>query len=217
MLCAAEAIGESCNCWFAQAIVECLSPAECQELLLQLGWTVNGERTDGVSTTAGGTEFSSCWIELSDRWDFTTIWSLIGETKCRVTPVWMAELAANYACTGTNIVCMEPSYFQDISVESTRFNSIAETLIRASDIWKEGYQKSTVYQGDSYIVAKTGTYETSVDDAICLQKNFFGANDHIAFFVSIENYKTAAGGVIDVLPQDVATYMLQRIEASEGE
>ena len=85
----ANALGRSCNCWFAQAI-EQLAPAQAAADLKEMGCQVNGNEL----STLGAIPRSSTCVTLGTAWDFDSVWSLIGQGATLVSPIDMAVLAA---------------------------------------------------------------------------------------------------------------------------
>lgn len=211
---ASRAIGVSCNCFFSQAVHEHLRPDRVIEVLLRLGWNVNGVTLNNVKSTSE-TEISGVYVSPGAisinpaGWDFSSIWSLIGETTVIVSPSWMAEFGA-VAVAGAGV--RVPRFRSDESpISRNRWQPYLEAITTAGEIWQRGYDDVIGDSISAHLTAgKTGTFELGGGN---VQKTYLGVSRdfHTAFFLTIENYRV---GEVEkeVDGQDVARSFLALLE-----
>ena len=173
-----EAIGLSCNSFFAQAVVEHLDPKKVAERLREMGWNVN--ETGRTMVAVSSISINDSTIELNETWDFTSIWSMLGETEVTVSPVHLTTLAASYVIDSPAM----PRFRLDEEVMyDTRFEPGSE----AKKMWRMGFEEWMQPRFDeSLSLGKTGLYE--FDDGT-VTATFLGVHEEssTAFFISVED------------------------------
>ena len=205
----ANALGRSCNCWFAQAI-EQLDPAQAAADLKEMGCQVNGNEL----STLGAIPRSSTCVTLGTAWDFDSVWSLIGQGATLVSPIDMAVLAGQCAAGGGAAL---PRLLAGQETELSRFGqSHPELFQRLGALWRQAY-------GDCYPVedysgaitaAKTGTADELGAEGERTQKLLCGCSQelHTAFYVVIENAQTG-DDALEVTTAEVANRLMELLSA----
>ncbi len=159
-----KALGVSCNCWFAQAI-ECLDVQRAAAVLRELGWCVNGE--GGGSAALGRLNLYDCTVELHDRWDFPSVWTLIGLDAGLVSPVWMMEFVGALAAGDA---AAQPRLMRHELPQTTAYASAcAEELAAVSALWDDAYEGWYAADGawhEDITCAKTGTVDQKTGDLL---------------------------------------------------
>ena len=201
------ALGKSCNCFFAQAI-ECLDPVQAARDLISLGFFVN----ESGSASLGQLSRSGSTVNLSDAWDFSSVFSLIGQDATLVSPIDMAEIAAQYATGGK---AAAPRLMLNDAQTAVVFSPNQEETFSALDrLWRSAYSE---HYGSAYsdliTAAKTGTCDELGSDNRT-QKLLCGYSEplHTAFYIVIENAVTA-DGKLAVSTADIANMLLQQIQS----
>lgn len=87
----AEAIGESCNIYFAQ-LIEDMDLSAALDTIEKMGFSVNGE--DKQRALLDGITLATSSVEVRTTTAFQDIWGLIGQGNSQVNPVLMAQIAA---------------------------------------------------------------------------------------------------------------------------
>lgn len=205
-----QALGTSCNCFFAQ-LIETMDLVQAAADLRELGFSVNGEpvcRTllagsnDPIDLLGRG----SSSITLHQIHDFSTVWSLVGETSPTVSPIeftWLiGSIAAGKPVPFPHLSADTQASPLPLFPEKTKKDTALETV---SFLWHEAYE---THYGDEYhpriTVAKTGTTE---DNKGNLSKRLVGLiDDRVAFFITIENYRTGTSQ-LNVLPVHIANLL----------
>lgn len=198
------AIGQSCNCWFAQAIRQ-LDMEQAKETLRTLGFRVNGE---GSESSIGKLPISPSSVELGDTWDFHSIWSLIGQDSALTSPLQMVTLAGNYV-TGGNAAL--PRLTTDEVLTSYDYSgTLCSAFKQAHRIWKEGF--TYYYPVQSYGMfsqAKTGTADglgiehNETHKLLCAVSEEY----HTVIYVVNENYLEN-----NMMPCEIASFTLNAIK-----
>lgn len=197
------AIGQSCNCWFAQSI-ELLNQEQVAEDLAEMGWTVNGT---GMSSL-GAVPRSTSSVKLNGVWDFESVWGLIGQGASLVSPIDMAVLAGEYA-TGGNAVL--PRLLSNEETSAFGFGQEHQELLQQlRQLWVDGFQENyPLEQYDPRITAaKTGTADELGADGSRTQKTLCGYSDatHTAFYLIVENAQN-----LETTTAEIANYLISLI------
>ena len=157
-----KALGVSCNCWFAQAI-EGLDVQRAAAVLRDLGWCVNGE--GGGSAALGRLSLYDCTVTLHERWDFPSVWTLIGLDAGLVSPVWMMEFVGALAAGDAAV---QPRLMRHELTEATPYAAAyAGELAAVSALWDDAYEGWYASDGawhEDITCAKTGTVDQQVGD-----------------------------------------------------
>lgn len=203
---ASQAVGASCNCWFAQAIYEHLDAGRVYDILTSLGWSVNGSKTEKplgkVFTSPGSVKLNL------DNWDYSSIWSLIGETTVEVSPSWMAGYVASAIARKSAIPCFAES---EKGATNPLWDTYSESIAVAGSVWRHGYEQiAAMDYPDDLSSGKTGTYEFADDRT---QKTYVGVSEalRIAFFFTMENYEDG-GRILDVKQKEIVETLLREVE-----
>lgn len=185
-----DAIGRSCNCWFAQAI-EKLNLTIAVKTLKEIGFDTNGKPHDkyiGKLKRAG----SVTNINTVDNANFKNVWDLIGLIDTRINPIDMLRVIGCYA-TGGN--AFEPRILINDSKEKISFGILNQKKFdKALEIWKKGFAEkySITYKNlnENITVAKTGTNDNVNGKGTQEQKLLCGYSkkERIAFFIEYQNY-----------------------------
>lgn len=206
-----DALGVSCNCFFAQAVEEHLDWEQAQALLRQMGVVVNGGGEG--EHHLGRLERDASRMTLGeDR--FSDVWSLLGEGKNSASPVDMVQWCAAVANGGSVTL---PRLTENEPREERRFFS-AEAAGRVYEQWKAAYAHN--YSGKGYdkpiTVAKTGTDQ--VDSKGNEAYTLVGCSEELdtAFFIRINNAVTKNGQkTLNKRPADVAKVLLKAVQAQQ--
>lgn len=192
-----QAIGVSCNCWFAQAIHQHLMKngivkESVKETLRDLGYLVQDDDSDssGKKTVSiGKMKRSRSQIHLLSSDPFSTYWNLIGQTTLMMSPIDMVQLAGLYANGGSTPKA------KLIAEEETKMLNLkkayGDEFKRSLKTWKKAYSMkygSTYKELTSDItVAKTGTTQISADGDI--RRTLLGISEtkKVAFYIIFNN------------------------------
>lgn len=206
-----DALGVSCNCFFAQAIEEHLDWEQAQALLRQMGVVVNGEGEG--EHHLGRLERDASRMTLSEGEDaFSDVWSLLGEGKNSASPVDMVQWCAAIVNGGG---AAKLRLTEGEQPEERRFFS-AEAAERVYEQWKAAYARYYSDRGyDKRItVAKTGTDQ--VDSKGNEAYTLMGYSEELdtAFFIRINNAVTKNGQkTLKKRPADLARVLLKAVQA----
>ena len=206
-----DALGVSCNCFFAQAIEEHLDWAQAEALLREMGCIVNGEGTG--EQLLGRLERDASRVTLGED-AFSDVWSLLGEGKNSASPVDMVQWCAAVVNGGS---VTRPRLTQSEKREERRFFSAgaAEQVYRQ---WKAAYAHNYGDKGcDSCItVAKTGTDQVDSKDNEAYTLMGYSEELDTAFFIRINNAVTENGQKkLNKRPVDVANVLLEAVQAQQ--
>lgn len=202
-----KALGVSCNCWFSQAI-EYLDMQRAAAVLRDLGWCVNGE--GGGSAALGRLNLYDCTLTLHDRWDFSSVWSLIGLDAGLVSPVWMMEFVGALAAGDAAV---QPRLMRSELTQTTAYAAAyAEELAAVNILWKEAYggwyAEDSAWHED-ITCAKTGTVDQQAGD-IGHDKRLAGYSEKYGVAFYIVTYgadknatKTLSTALMDALAETV--------------
>lgn len=199
-----EALGYSCNCWFAQAI-ELLDLAQVYADLEEMGYQVNSSALSSL----GNIPRSSTCVTLGKTWNFESVWSLIGQSSTLVSPIDMAVLAAQCAANGAAAL---PRLLTCQDTETSEFGE-NHLFQRLGELWREAYEE---YYPENYstliTAAKTGTADKLGTDGERTQKTLIGYSDelHTAFYIVIEN---AQETILNTTTTDIANYLMELLSA----
>lgn len=203
----AEAIGCSCNCFFAQ-LIEQLDFAQAAQTLENLGVLIN----QTGYTFLGQIRRAQSYVIFSDGMTptFNGVFQLIGQDSGLMSPIDMAYFAALFATRGE---AYAPRLLTQDQPEQLAFAvQHADTFARVYALWQEGYQ--TAYKGYSDLIttAKTGTVSGLGPDnrrqrTLCLWSEPL----QTAAFIVLENYDDCG-----VSLQEAANYLVEQIERIEA-
>ncbi len=209
-----NAIGYSCNSYFAQLITE-LDLDKSLKTLKELGFTVNGateneEVLDGLSKTVSS-------VSITNTASFKNVWGLIGQGRTEVNPIDMARFAAAVVNEGKTA---QPYIISSVTnpnkedqviyqAQTETINLLSEkTAKKTASYWKEGidpYYYSNQGMSERIDYAKTGTAEQGDGNE---DKLLIGVIEDAktAFFIVIEDCAggpapmTIANKLADLLP-----------------
>lgn len=207
-----EALGYSCNCFFA-ALAQSLDINMVKADLRELGFLVDENGTGERPTLAETGDLfrvlpkDQCYIQLGDQWDFSGLFSMIGQTSISINPCLFTEIIAGIA-DGDNTpasACFESADVRVLFPDHPDQDALELTR----DIWTEAFSS---YYGDEYNslgIAKTGTTQIELPNGgMRIQKNLAGMVDTCAFYVVYENYQTSEG-TLNSLPVDAANLLAE--------
>ncbi len=202
------ALGQSCNCWFAQ-LVERLNLEQAQENLKEMGFLIN----ESGSTKLGQLPRDCSRLTLEEAPGFHTVWNLIGQDDALVSPLDMVTLAAMYATEGTGVL---PRLLTGDQAVSCGYGLAHREVFSAlHEIWTRAFQEN--YHLDQYSsvisVTKTGTCDKLGAEANRTQKLLCGYSQelHIAFYIVLENYEDGSS-TLDVQASDAANQLMKEIQ-----
>lgn len=201
----ANALGRSCNCWFAQAI-ELLNPAQAAADLEEMGFN--------ELSALGAIPRSSTCVTLGTAWDFDSVWSLIGQGATLVSPIDMAVLAGQCAAGGGAAL---PRLLAGQETELSLFGqSHPELFQRLGALWRQAYGDCYPVEDYSGVItaAKTGTADELGADGERTQKLLCGCSEelHVAFYIVIENAQTG-DDALEVTTAEVANRLMELLSA----
>ncbi len=204
-----NALGLSCNCFFAQAI-ELLDPAQAAADLEEMGFQVNGNELSAL----GAIPRSGTCVTLGTAWDFDSVWSLIGQGATLVSPIDMAVLAGQCAADGGAAL---PRLLTGQETELSRFGqSHPELFQRLGALWRQAYGECYPLENYSGAItaAKTGTADELGADAERTQKLLCGYSEelHAAFYIVIENAQTGEDA-LEVTTAETANHLMELLSA----
>lgn len=208
-----DALGVSCNCFFAQAIEEHLNWDQTAELMQGLGIQVNGagkgehrlgqlERNGSTAALSGGEKL------------FSDVWSLLGEGKTSTSPVDMVQWCAAIVNEGSVV---EPCLVKAERRDKVRYFGVS-TAQRVYEQWKSAYENNYDHKiySDLITVAKTGTDQ--VDSKGNEAYTLVGYSEELdtAFYIRINNAVTQDGkNKLKKRPVDVAKVLLRSIQGQQ--
>ncbi|MDO4489828.1 MAG: penicillin-binding transpeptidase domain-containing protein [Lachnospiraceae bacterium] len=201
------ALGDSCNCFFAQAI-QLLDWDTVAADLCRLGFAVNAP--EEVHRQTGKLVYRSSETAISGRNDFNSIFGLIGQGETLVSPLHMVQLTSAIAGAGEAV---DPFLVQgDRGMEPLQlWEADREAFRRCREIWEkafaEYYQPGIVYP-EALVAAKTGTAQIG---GLAQKKLLSGYTADVAFYIVIHNYITADGIKLSVTPVEIAEKMLEDV------
>ncbi len=208
-----KALGYSCNCFFA-ALAQSLDITMVKADLRELGFLVDENGTGERLTLAETGDLfrvlpkDQCYIQLGDQWDFSGLFSMIGQTSISINPCLFTEIIAGIA-EGDNTPASACFEYADVRVLFPDHpDQTALDLTR--DIWAKAFSS---YYGDEFgsflRIAKTGTTQIEQPDGgMRIQKNLTGIVDTCVFYIVYENYQTSEG-TLDSLPVDAAKLLAE--------
>ena len=199
-----EAIGKSCNCYFAQLIMS-LDLDESLELLNQLGFSVNNKKLPTVKMDELSRKNSA--VEMTNLSSFNNIWGLIGQGKSRVNPIHMAQVAAAVvnggkaaephfitSITNPNKTKPEEQIIHTATTKYTEFMS-PELAEDTAEYWKKAVDNHYDLKGmsDRITYAKTGTAQVEINGRLRENKLLLGVieSSKTAFYIVVENSSSA--------------------------
>ena len=204
-----EALGKSCNCYFAQLVEKNLDLDQAKADLQRMGFVLDEESNAG---TLGLLNCKKPTTEISEKADFDTVWAFLGQGKTMVNPIFMCQFAGEIA--GDNEAMVPRLIMNEEPVESMLCD-IADTGV-LKILWENAFQDFYASNRYSSLItaAKTGTAQL---DQKREQKTLMGysQNLNVAFYVVVENYQDSMGNKLNILPVDVANYMLECTNAVE--
>ena len=197
-----EALGKSCNCYFAQLVEKKLDLEQAKEDLKRLGFCLDEE-------SSGNLGLLSCKkssTKLTNKKEFDTVWAFLGQGMTMVNPVYMCQIAGVVAEYQNAKV---PHLCSDENVMNSKIPELID-MKKIATLWESAFQ--THYDMDIYgndiTAAKTGTAQLSQGRE---QKTLMGyaREKKVAFYIVVENYLDTDGNSLKVLPVDVAKHLLQ--------
>lgn len=167
-----DAIGQSCNCFYAQ-LIACLDLDKALETLGNLGFSVNG--SDVENTMVDGLIAENSSTNITNTASFKNIWGLIGQGHSEVNAVTMARIAAAVVNGGKAATpyllssVINPNRNDRVIHKATTETDTlmsAQTADTTAALWKEGVDN--VYYSirglsERIDYAKTGTAEQGDD------------------------------------------------------
>ena len=202
------ALGQSCNCWFAQ-LVEQLDLDQAKATLKEMGFEIN----HSGSTSLGRLPRSCSQLTIDNKPVFSTVWNLIGQDSALVSPLDMVTLAGLYASGGT---ALQPRLTAEEPAESYEYGQAhGEEFETLRTLWRQAYTENYNLAGYSSLIsaAKTGTCDKLGTEANRTQKLLCGYSEelHVAFYVVLENYREG-DSVLDIQAVDAANELMNQIQ-----
>lgn len=198
----AEAIGASCNCFFAQ-LIEQLDYTQAADALSKLGVLVN----ETGYTTLGKIrrEKSNVFFSEDMSATFNNVFQLIGQDSGRMSPIDMAFYTALYATSGKAFAPRLLIQDEQLRLEYGVYRS--ELFEQVYDLWQEGYTEAYTGYSELISAAKTGTVSGLGSNnrrqrTLCLWSEPL----QMAAFIVIENYDTSNAKL-----NDAANYLVDQI------
>lgn len=160
-----DAIGLSCNTYMA-ALIQQLDTAKAQETLRELGFLLNGEKSDLRGSVSDLTYLYSRTTFTSNR-EFNSVWGLIGQGETLVNPLHMLTIVGAIAGGGQTaapylverIGTEEDVYFQaEDAGTMTLIDS--QTAAAVATHWRNATQKH-YNVSERFTMLKTGTAQVS--------------------------------------------------------
>lgn len=208
-----DALGTSCNCFFAQAVEEHLDWEQAGALLRSLGCRVNSEG-EGLRYL-GRLERDASQMTLGED-AFSDVWSLLGEGKNRVSPLDMVQWCGAAVNGGS---AAQAHLVEGESGDRVQYFS-AETARRVCEQWKAAYEQNydkTIYP-DSLSAAKTGTDQVDSRGNEALTLLGWSEELDTVFFIRVNNAVTKDGkDKLEAKPVDVARVLLEALGKEKGE
>ncbi len=203
------ALGQSCNCWFAQ-LVEILDLEQAKETLAEMGFLVNESGT----TLLGQVPRSCTSLTLDDVANFSTVWNLMGQDSALVSPLDMVTLAAMYATGGTAV---QPRLLTTDSAVNCGYGlAHPEVFTQLHQIWMAAFAENYELSNYSQVISatKTGTCDKLGSEENRTQKLLCGYSEelHVAFYIVLENYQDG-GSILDIRTLEVANRLMSEIQA----
>lgn len=198
----AEALGRSCNCFFAQ-LIEQLDYTQAAQTLQKLGVLVN----ETGFTTLGKIrrEKSNVFFSSDMSATFNNVFQLIGQDSGRMSPIDMSFFTALFATNGTaaapRLLVSDAAQHLDFGIQN------AGSFEKVFQFWKEGYQKFYTGYSELITAAKTGTASNLGDNnrkqrTLCLWSEPL----QMAAYIVIENYDDSEASLADA-----ANYLVERV------
>ena len=196
-----EALGKSCNCYFAQLVEKNINLEQASKDLKQLGFVLE-------ENTSGNLGLLNCKVSstyLTSKKEFDTVWAFLGQGKTMVNPIFMCQIAGAIAGKTDAKV---PHLLQDEDIASCELLNLIDVKA-IEQIWEKAFSNHYDLKtyGDKITAAKTGTAQLAQGRE---QKTLMGYSEtlHVAFYIVVENYLDGTGEQLHVLPVDVAKYLL---------
>lgn len=204
------AIGVSCNCWFAQAI-RLLDLPTAKETLRDLGISSTGACGETLPIGLLHADVSS--VQLGDRWDFSSIWNLIGQDAALSSPFQMCMLSAAMASSATGDPAVMPRLTTEETPQPIPYpDQYGDALRRAWSTWTDGFD--ACYSPDLYgpycTAAKTGT-AAGLGDGTETHKLLAAVSQElgVALYIVNENYNDN-----HATPYELCRFVFDEIAAS---
>ena len=202
-----DALGESCNCWFAQAIEKGLDWDQASEDIQTLGFAVNPAQK--VTGSLGKLPYRCGEVTISGKSDYTPVFGLIGECQTLVSPIQMTYIAALIAGEGQAAAPILTT--EDAAEEGIHISE--EALQKTRKIWEEACEKYYPTKGlaESIILAKTGTAEAGKNNAEA-KVFLIGCTEKYAFFIWEDNYRSSDGSTLKINNIEIANKLIEVIQ-----
>lgn len=204
----AEAIGHSCNCFFAQC-AELLDFPTAAQALQEMGVLVN--RTDGT-TLLGRLPRKMSYVEFSPDWSatFSNTFQLIGQDSGCMSPIDMATLTGMLATAGQSalprLLASDPISYTTLGTEH------AAELSEVYSLWKAGFDQVYRQNGSwapQLTAAKTGTVNKDVDNHRQRTLAFWIEEYGVAGFIVVDYYQ-------DVTLQEISSHFIETLAAARS-
>ena len=210
------AIGDSCNCYFAQ-LAETLDLDKALDTLSKLGFSVNGK--DAKQEVFDNLTKVDSSAKITTTSNFHDIWSFVGQGRTEVNPIDMAQIAAAIVNGGK---VAQPYLISSVTIPDKNNETVysadtemvellsSKTANKAAEFWKSGvdefyYTKNKLSEKIDY--AKTGTaqYDGKTDSKLLIGVI---ESSKTAFYIVIEHntddpsHITIANTLADLLPKN---------------
>lgn len=206
-----SALGVSCNCYYADAIVNLLNTNKevVKERLEALG--ISCESVKKIME-GGNLSYIGSTAAYTGENSFESIWSLIGEGEVQMSPLDICRIVNGIVKGGTaktpylleNVTDAEGSVIEDFTGKNSKITE-RETAEQFYEIWKTAYD---TYYGNDYhsdiTVAKTGTAEYANKSSSRTLAGYL-EEQNLVFFVEIGDFETSR-----VMPVKVINYICER-------
>jgi hypothetical protein len=202
-----DALGVSCNCYFAHQIETYLDMNRVKVMLTDVGVSVNGFEQ---SASLGRLPIDPPSVSLvGDSWTFSNTWCLIGQADALQSPLWMVELAADYMTGGEAV---KPRLTTD---EETRRSGMGQrwagVFAEGYPVWKAGFDNHYTDCHELITCAKSGTADDlgmnlETHKTLCLASEELG----VAAYITVENYDDCG-----VMPNELAGELMDSIWQSQ--
>lgn len=203
-----DAIGDSCNCFFAQAIGQ-MDWNQVHADFERLGFAVN--TPEEVECMIGNLVYRCSEAVISGHDDFNSTFGLIGQGETLVSPLQMTYLTALIATGGDAV----PPYlvYGENGMENISLTEEEKALfVKVKDIWEQAYDRYYRVHGiypEELRAAKTGTAQIGGQ---CMKKLLMGYSDSYVFYIVINNYIDAEGVKLGTQPVDIAGYLMDELK-----
>lgn len=202
-----EALGKSCNCYFAQLVEKKLDLNQAKLDLARMGFVLDEKSNSG---TLGLLNCKKPKTKITETVDFDTVWAFLGQGKTMVNPIFMCQFVGELAADNQAMV---PRLVMNEEPVESMLCDIADTSTLKT-LWEKAFQEYYPSNRYSSLItsAKTGTAQ--LRDGKEEQKLLLGysADLNVSFYICFENYIDSEGNKLKVLPVDLVNIVLQQIK-----